>query len=86
MSGLLNLVAERVTDVFVASFREAGFDAKLAPIYAQAVVGMVTMVGQWWMEERELPVEVVASHVAALAWMGLRHMPKEPDNIWPTSH
>jgi AcrR family transcriptional regulator len=84
MSGLLNVVAERVTDVFGASFREAGYDPKLAPIYSHAVVGMVTFVSQWWLEDRKLPVEVVASHLSALAWMGLRHLPSEPDNIWPS--
>jgi AcrR family transcriptional regulator len=83
MSGLLNVVAERVTDVFAVSFREAGYDRKLAPIYSQAVVGMVTFVAQWWMDERELPVELVASHLSALAWMGLRHLPSQPDDIWP---
>ncbi len=83
MSGLLHLVADRVTDVFAASFREANLDSKVAPIYAQAVVGMVTMVAQWWMEDRKLPVDVVASHVSALAWMGLRHLPENPENIWP---
>ena len=85
MSGLLNLVAERVTTVFAASFREAGFDPEMAPVYSQAVVGMVTFVGQWWMEDPEIPVEKVARHLAALGWMGLRHLPKDPDEIWPSS-
>ena len=39
---------------------------------------MVTFVGQWWTETRKPPVEEVASHLAALAWMGLRHLPKRP--------
>ena len=43
-----------------------------------ALVGMGTFVGQWWTETRKLPVEKVASHIAALAWMGLRHLPKRP--------
>jgi AcrR family transcriptional regulator len=59
-------------------FRKAGYDAKAAPIYAHALVGMVTFVGQWWTETRKPPVEQVASHIAALAWMGLRHLPMRP--------
>ena len=78
MSSLLNDVAERVSDVFTTTFKKAGYDSKAAPIYAHALVGMVTFVGQWWTETRKPPVEEVASHIAALAWMGLRHLPKRP--------
>jgi AcrR family transcriptional regulator len=78
MSSLLNDVAERVGDVFAATFKEAGYDSKVAPIYAHALIGMVTSVGQWWTETRKPSVEDVANHIAALAWMGLRHLPKRP--------
>jgi AcrR family transcriptional regulator len=81
MSSLLNDVAERVGDVFTTAFKEAGFDVKAAPIYAHAIIGMVTFVGQWWTEVRKPSVEEVASHIAALAWMGLRHLPKRPSRI-----
>jgi AcrR family transcriptional regulator len=81
MSGLLSEVAERVGAVFAAEFRKAGYDAKRAPIYAHALVGMVTFVGQWWKEVRKPPVEEVAGHLAALAWMGLRHLPKRPSRV-----
>lgn len=78
MSSLLNDVAERVADVFTTTFRKAGYDPRTAPIYAHALVGMVTFAGQWWTEVRKPPIEEVASHLAALAWMGLRHLPKRP--------
>jgi len=79
MPALMYDLADRVGDIFTAEFRNAGFDAKTAPIYAHALVGMVAFVGQWWMESRQrLPAETVASHIAALAWMGLRHLPKRP--------
>ena len=78
MSSLLNDVAERVSNVFTTNFKKAGYDPKAAPIYAHALVGMVTFVGQWWTETRKPPIEEVASHLAALAWMGLRHLPKRP--------
>lgn len=83
MSSLLNDVAERVGDVFAASFKSAGYDPKSAPIYAHALVGMVTFVGQWWTSVRKPSVEEVASHIAALAWMGLRQLPKRPARIAP---
>jgi hypothetical protein len=72
-------LADRIGGVFSEQFRRAGFDAKAAPIYAHALVGMVAFVGQWWTESRKPPpAERVASHVAALAWMGLRHLPRKP--------
>lgn len=80
-SSLLSDVAERVGRVFAVAFKEAGYDAKAAPLYAHALVGMVTFVGQWWTEVRKPPVEKVASHLAGLAWMGLRHLPRQPAPI-----
>jgi AcrR family transcriptional regulator len=78
MSSLLNDVAERVGDIFAATFKDAGYDPKTAPIYAHALIGMVTSVGQWWTEARKPGIEDVATHLSALAWMGLRHLPKRP--------
>jgi AcrR family transcriptional regulator len=75
---LLADVAERVGDVFTDQFRAAGYDAAAAPIYAQALVGMVTFVAQSWTKERTMPIEQVAAHIVALAWMGLRHLPHRP--------
>jgi AcrR family transcriptional regulator len=83
MSSLLNDLAERVGDIFAATFKGAGYDPKTAPIYAHALVGMVTFVGSWWTEARHPGVEEVAGHMAALAWMGLRHLPKRPQLSTP---
>lgn len=82
MPGLMYDLADRVGDIFTEQFRKAGFDARSAPIYAHALVGMVAFVGQWWTEsEKPPPAESVASHVAALAWMGLRHLPRRPSLV-----
>ena len=81
LSSLLSDVAERVGKVFAATFKEAGYDPKIAPLYAHALVGMVTFVGQWWTETRKPSVEKVAAHLAALGWMGLRHLPRKPDPL-----
>lgn len=78
MSSLLTEVAQRVGDIFAAEFKRAGYDPGMASIYTHALIGMVTFVGQWWRETREPEVEEVATHLAALAWMGLRHLPKRP--------
>lgn len=78
LSSLLNDLAERVGDLFTESFKAAGYDPRAAPIYAHALVGMVTFVGTWWTGVRKPKIEVVAKHISALAWMGLRHLPKRP--------
>jgi AcrR family transcriptional regulator len=79
MPALMYDLADRVGDIFTEQFRKAGYDAKAAPIYTHALVGMVAFVGQWWTESRKPPSgEVVAGHLAALAWMGLRHLPRRP--------
>jgi AcrR family transcriptional regulator len=82
MPALMYDLADRVGNVFADQFRAAGYDAKAAPIYAHALVGMVAFVGQWWTDSRKrASAETVASHIAALAWMGLRHLPKRPSLI-----
>ena len=82
MPSVMYDLADRVGDVFTELFREAGYEAKAAPIYAHALVGMVAFVGQWWTESRKPPsAKAVASHIAALAWMGLRHLPKRPTRL-----
>lgn len=80
LTRVIDDLAERVGDVFRAAFEQAGFDPRVAPIYAHALVGMVTQVGQWWGSEEggSFEMEEVASHVSALGWMGLRHLPHRP--------
>lgn len=80
-SGLANLLAEvaaRVGDVFASEFEKAGYDTEVAPLYAQALIGMVTFVGQWWVDNPGMSADDAAAHVVALAWMGLRHLPEDP--------
>lgn len=78
LSSMLNELAERVGAVFTATFKEAGFDPGAAPIYAHALVGMATFVGKWWTENKHGDVEDVAKHLCALAWAGLRNLPRRP--------
>jgi AcrR family transcriptional regulator len=81
LSSVLNDVAGRVGTIFAREFKKAGYNPRHAPIYAHALIGMVTFVGQWWVTVRKPPLEVVARHIAALAWMGLRHLPRQPRPI-----
>jgi len=79
LTRVIDDMAHRVGQVFRTEFERAGYNAKMAPIYANALVGMVTQVGQWWASEgRPVPIEQVAQHIGALGWMGLRRLPKKP--------
>lgn len=79
LPALMYDLADRISAVFTEQFKKAGYDSKFAPIYAHALVGMVAFVGQWWTESDKAPsVETVASHIGALAWTGLRRLPKRP--------
>lgn len=79
MPTLMYDLADRVSKVFTEQFSTAGYDARSAPVYAHALVGMIAFVGQWWTDSHKPPpVETVANHIAALAWTGLRHLPKQP--------
>lgn len=79
LTRVIDDLAARVGDVFRSEFERAGYPPKIAPIYANALLGMVTQVGQWWaVDGRSFTADEVARHVTALGWMGLRHLPREP--------
>jgi AcrR family transcriptional regulator len=77
-SSLISDVASQVEHIMVAQFRARGFDPELAPMYAQMLVGMVALTGQWWLDVRTPQRTEVAAHLVNLAWNGLAHLEAEP--------
>ncbi len=77
-SSLLNDIASRVEYVLAAEFAARGFASELAGLYSQALVGMVALTGQWWLDAREPGREEVAAHLVNLAWRGLSHLETKP--------
>jgi AcrR family transcriptional regulator len=77
-SGLLNDIASQVEHILGGQFADRGFDTKLVGLYSQALVGMVALTGQWWLEERSPEKDQVAAHLVNLAWNGLRHLEHDP--------
>jgi hypothetical protein len=47
-------------------------------MYAQALVGMVALTGQWWLDVRKPRKAEVAAHLVNLAWNGLSGLEHEP--------
>ncbi len=78
MPSVISDLADRVGAIFYEQLAAAGLRTEVAPVYAHTLIGMVTLTGQWWLENQTLEVETVAKHVAAIGWMGLRHIPKDP--------
>jgi AcrR family transcriptional regulator len=77
-SSLLNDIASQVEHILGVQFTKRGYDAKLAQLYAQALVGMVALTGQWWLEVRKPKKGEVAAHLVNLAWNGLSNLEGKP--------
>jgi AcrR family transcriptional regulator len=77
-SSLLNDIASQVEYILAREFERLGFQSKLAPMYAQMLVGMVALTGQWWLEVRKPRREEVAAHLVNLGWNGLHALETKP--------
>jgi AcrR family transcriptional regulator len=75
---LLSDLATQVEYILGDFFRARGYDTKLTPMYAQMLVGMVAVTGQWWLDARKPEVDVVAAHLINLAWNGLSALEPAP--------
>lgn len=77
-SSLLNEAVNQVSHLLAGDFERRGFDTSLAPMYAQALVGMVSTAATWWLDERKPSKEVVAAHLVNLCWNGLSNLEADP--------
>ena len=77
-SSLINDIASQVEHILAGEFKARGFETKLAGLYSQALVGMVALTGQWWLEARKPRKEEVAAHLVNLAWNGLSGLETKP--------
>jgi AcrR family transcriptional regulator len=77
-SSLLSDIASQVEHILGVQFDLRGFDPKLAALYAQALVGMVALTGQWWLEVRKPKKDEVAAHLVNLCWNGLSNLEEKP--------
>ncbi|OKL53574.1 TetR family transcriptional regulator [Bowdeniella nasicola] len=77
-SSLIGDVAVQVEHLLAAQFKARGLNASVAPLYAQMLVGMIALTGQWWLEARKPKRTEVAAHLINLAWNGLQGLEKDP--------
>jgi AcrR family transcriptional regulator len=78
LSSLIGEVAGKVEHILGRQFDDRGYPPGLAALYSQALVGMVALVGQWWLDDRSLGKEQVAAHLVNLAYNGLAHLDPQP--------
>jgi AcrR family transcriptional regulator len=82
-SSLIGDVATQVEHLLADQFTRQGLDPKTAPIYAQMLVGMVALTGQYWLDARSPDKHEVAAHLVNLAWNGLAGLERHPTLITP---
>jgi AcrR family transcriptional regulator len=77
-ASLISDIASQVEYILGDVLKGRGYDPKLAPLYAQMLVGMVAFTGQWWLDARKPELEEVAAHLVNLAWHGLSELDPKP--------
>ncbi|MDT7547288.1 MAG: hypothetical protein QOE99_3398 [Actinomycetota bacterium] len=75
---IISDIAGQVEYILARQFKARGFETKLAPLYSQALVGMVALTGQWWLDNRKPKRDEVAAHLVNLAWNGLSQLEQKP--------
>ncbi|MBD8043103.1 TetR family transcriptional regulator [Arthrobacter sp. Sa2BUA2] len=77
-STLLSRIAADVEHILAKEFSSRGLSAEVGGMYAQMLVGMVAMTGQWWLDARSPDKATVAAHLVNLSWNGLTGLQKDP--------
>lgn len=77
-STLLSRIAADVEHILSKEFGNRGLSAEVGGMYAQMLVGMVAMTGQWWLDARSPDKATVAAHLVNLSWNGLTGLQREP--------
>src|ERR687892_97024 len=79
LASLIGDIASQVEYVIAHEFGNRGFDPDLAPVYSQALCGMIALVGQWWLDAGTPSKEEVAAQLVNLAWNGLKDLDHLPE-------
>jgi len=77
-ASLISDIAGRVEHILGGEFSRRGYDPALSAMYAQMLVGMVALTGQWWLDAQHPSRDEVANHLVNLAWNGLSGLEHQP--------
>jgi AcrR family transcriptional regulator len=78
MSGVIADIAAQVEGLLAKELGSRGYDHSMAPVMARALVGMVAMTGEWWLDVGRPSRKAVAAQLVNLAWNGLKGLDKDP--------
>jgi AcrR family transcriptional regulator len=78
---LIGEVGRKVEHILGQQFAVRGSGPELAGLYSHALVGMVALTGQWWLDTRSPAKEEVAAHLVALAYDGLSSLGGTPHRV-----
>ena len=78
MSGVIADIAAQVEGLLAKELGTRGYDREIAPVMARALVGMVSMTGEWWLNVGRPSRKEVGAHLVNLAWNGLKDLDKNP--------
>ncbi len=77
--GLVHEVARIVAVTMGERLRTLGVDSGAAEPWAYALVGMVHLAGDWWVERRTMARETLVDYLVALVWDGLAGLDTRPE-------
>lgn len=77
-ASILSDITSWAEELLAEPFKRRGYDPTFAGLYAQALVGIVSMAGSWWMENRSISKEEVAANLLNLAWNGMGNLERHP--------
>jgi AcrR family transcriptional regulator len=75
---IISDVASEVEHILDRQLSSRGYRTGFSSLYAQALVGQVALVGQWWLDHPEHSRDEVAAHLVNLAWNGLARLQPDP--------
>jgi AcrR family transcriptional regulator len=85
MSGVIAEIAAQVEGLLAKELGTRGYDRSMAPVMARALVGMVSMTGEWWLDVGRPSRKAVAAQLVNLAWNGLKGLDRDPTMTAPRS-
>jgi AcrR family transcriptional regulator len=80
LRSLVDRVAQQVAVVAAERLHQAGRDTRAAVPWAYGIVGLVHQAGDWWVDDRATPREVLVNDLVALLWDGLSGPPNGADD------
>ena len=79
LASLMSDIATQIEHELARVMRRREIDPRFAPIYAQMLVGMAALTGDWWLEHgQEFSADEMAAHMVNLAWNGLTGLDPGP--------